>query len=287
MKTPILLVDANAIAHQAKHAMELNYEGMQTGVMFGFLRQIIKISNELNTNKIFFFWDSSKSNRRIMFPEYKANRRKDKVPTEKFFDDQCYKQFNLLKHSLLPDLGFKCYQAEGFEADDIIATAVQNHKFDFIIVSGDTDLYQLLSDSVSLYKSNNKTIYSINDFKNEYNITPAQWIQVKAIAGCTTDNIPGLPNIGEITACKYLRGELKHTTEAYKKIKSAFGKNTIEKNLPLVKLPLEGTPVFPLAIPKEFQYSLTNFIRICDKYGFNSMLERGYLDKCKKTLNLR
>jgi DNA polymerase-1 len=286
----ILLVDANALAYQVRYKIDLSYEGAQTGILFGFLHSIFKIAKLVDTNKIFFFWDSPQLLRIKMFPAYKEKRRKarkEKPQAEKLIDDQCYKQFNLLNNSILPDIGFKCYQHEGYEADDLIASAVKNNPFHFVIVSGDEDMYQLLSEKVSMYKTNKKEFYTLADFTNEYHITPSEWPTVKAMSGCTTDEIPGLPNIAEKTAAKYLRRELKQTTQAYANIVSSEGKRVITFNLPLVTLPLKGTPIIKLAIPKEVSYSFSQFVRICDRYGFKSMLEKEYLHKCKELLNLQ
>ena len=111
-----------------------------------------------------------------------------------------------------------------------------------VVVSSDTDLYQLLSTRVSIWKPHKKEIYTSKDFSRDYyNLDPIQWVQVKALAGCTSDAIPGIPGVGEVTAGKFLRGLLKPASKAYQSIERF--QSVWQNNLPLVRLPFEGTMI--------------------------------------------
>ncbi len=278
----IILVDAPALCHQAKHSVNLDYQEMQTGIMFLFLRKIVKLAKSLQSNHLIFAWDSRKSKRKEYFPEYKANRHKDRTPLEQQFDEGCYKQFNSLKSIILPKIGFECYECEGFEADDIIASIVKNNKESFTIVTSDSDLYQLLTNDVSISWKDQR--YEQEDFFQEHDFLPSNWITVKSIAGCKTDNIPGIEGVGEITACKYIRGELSPKSKVYQRIVSQKGIETALFNMNLVKLPLKGTP--NIKLKEQPKLSLDAFVHFCGKYGFESMLEKEYLRSRQKILNL-
>lgn len=275
-----IIVDANAICHQAKHSANLDYEGLKTGIIFLFFLKIIKVAKALNSSNFVFCWDSLSSKRKEIYPDYKGNRRKEKTPEEEKIDNSCYKQFNTLKSIILPELGFPSYFQEGYEADDLIASIVNNNVDSFIIISTDSDLYQLLTPFVSIYM---KEHYTLENFKNDYGIPVEQWVKVKAIAGCPTDNIRGVDGVAEKTACKYLRKELSVKSKAFQSIQE--GRRIKEFNLPLVTLPFQGTPDIILNEPKS--HSLDKYLHYCGKYGFNSLLEKEYLKTCRFLLNLQ
>ena len=276
----IILVDSNAICHQAKHSANLDFEGIKTGIIFLFFLKIIKLAKALQSDHFVFCWDSMNSKREEIFPEYKAHRRKERTPEEERIDTGCYKQFNTLKSFILPAIGFESFAFDGYEADDLIASIVKNNEGPFVIVSSDSDLYQLLRDDVSMFM---KEGYTIEDFEEEYKIHSTNWRHVKSISGCSTDDIPGIAGVGEKTACKYLRKELAVASRAYQAI--VAGKKIIQFNLPLVSLPFEGTPVIKLR--EQLKLSFDAYVKYCGKYGFNSLLEKENLQSCQKILNLQ
>lgn len=286
----ILLIDSNAICHQAKHSMkDLGYQGENTGVIFGFMSQIHKYAKQFKTNKFVFAWDSRKSFREEIYPEYKALRKKkkeDKPKEEILFDQQSSKQFDRIRDKILPSLGFKNNLVfSGLEADDIIASITQCYPKDqFVIISGDNDLFQLLTDNVSLYSPFTKKLYTPEVFREEFNISCKLWSEVKSIAGCSTDEVPAVAvGIAEKTAIKYLNNELKKTTKAYQKIKE--GKEIIRRNRKLVELPFERTP--GILIQENEKLSLDAFLRICNENGFASMLQQEKLRSWKEVIGLQ
>lgn len=277
----IILVDANSICHQSKHAMgSLSWQEKKVGVIFGFLRQILSLAKLFKTNNFVFAWDSRQSLRMETFPDYKKSRRHKKSPEEEELDVIAYAQFDALRREILPDIGFvNNYMQEGYEADDIIASVVRSNPVDEIsIVSTDEDLYQLLSEKVSMYSVRKKQSYTHANLWKDYKVTPNDWVEVKAMAGCSTDGVPGIPGVGEKTACKFINRTLGINHRSYNLIKS--NKPLIDRNRTLVKLPFEGT--LPYVVKSNGKLSLGNFLDICDENGFRSFLSLDTLKKWKE-----
>lgn len=277
----MILIDSNSICHQCKHAIgSLSWEDKKVGVIFGFIRQILILSKLFKTNQFVFVWDSRESLRIKMFPDYKKARRHEKSTEEKEFDHIAYDQFDLIRKEILPEIGFiNNYMFEGYEADDLIASIVQtNKKESFVIVSTDEDLYQLLSDQVIMYSTRKKQNYTAINLWKDYKITPKEWGEVKAIAGCSTDGVPGVPHVAEVTASKYLNRKLSRTQKTFETIQNS--EELIKRNRTLVVLPLKGTPAISL-IPKE-NLDFKKFMTICSRYGFQSLLNKDTLQQWKE-----
>jgi DNA polymerase-1 len=277
----ILLVDSNSICHQAKHSMgNLTWEEKEVGIIFGFLRQLLSLAKTFETNQFVFIWDSRISLRTKIFPDYKKSRKREKTPEEKRFDDISYAQFDTIRTEVLPEIGFvNNFMRDGFEADDLIAQITKTyHDQKIVIISTDEDLYQLLSENVSMYSTKKKQVYTENNLWKEYRIIPKEWGEIKAIAGCTTDCVPGIAHVGEPTACKYITKKLPSSHKTYKAIKE--GKAIIERNRELVILPLKGTP--EITINSEEKLSLKGFITISQRYGFSSFISKENIAKWKE-----
>lgn len=277
MKT--LIIDANYLCHRALHTTgDLEFEEVKSGVVFGFLRQLKTIGNHFKSNSLLFCWDSRKSKRKIMYPAYKENRNKDDKLDETEKEElrkrreSAFKQFTELRKELLPGIGFKnMYIQQGYEADDLIAKIAMERDDDFVIITADEDLYQLL-EYADLYKPQSKQYVTLNSFQEEFGIHSKQWSRVKAIAGCTSDNISGVNGVGDKTAAKYLNGSLKGHTKTFRKIESSYAQT--QNNLQLTELPLKGTKLFKI---KEDSFSMDYFYNMCVRYGINT-----FLDEAKK-----
>jgi len=239
---------------------------------------MLYLYKQYDTKRFVFACDSKYSKRREIYPEYKANRRKVQTPEEKQDKDCYFKQVNTLRREILPELGFSnVFVQKGYEADDIIASIVQNNKKEsIIIVSEDADLYQLLRDNVSMLKK--KGFFTKKKFIEQYGITPAEWVEVKTLAGCTTDNIKGIPRVGEATALQYIKNTLVLNSKKYNMIRDAVvdatRKETADSSVynltkQLVKLPFEGTKQFPIVADK---FSWEMFLKTCKHYEFESFL---------------
>jgi len=277
----MILVDANSIAHQAKHSLgNLSFAEKQTGVVFGFLQQILTLARTMESNEFVFVWDSRKSLRMEIFPDYKKARRREKTDEEKELDDLAYKQFLEIREDLIPSLGFSNnFMIDGFEGDDVIASIVHDNPGEqFAIISTDEDLYQLLSDNVYMYSTRKKKSYTHLNLWKDFRITPKEWADVKAIGGCSSDGVPGVPGVGEITACKYLTRKLNLNSKVYRAIRE--NKKLIDFNKRLVRLPFENTPIVRLEPFNKLDFFM--FKTICGQYGFRSFLEKDRLAQWKE-----
>jgi 5'-3' exonuclease len=151
-------------------------------------------------------------------------------------------------------MGFQnVFLEKGYESDDLIAALVDSDManssmLQVTIVTSDHDMFQLLSSRTSLYLLGKRKMYTLQDFQAEWGISPSQWVDVKSIAGCSSDNIIGIDGVGEISAAKYMRGQLKSSSRVYRKIVEKA--HTWRRNYDLVRLPYVGCPKIQ-AVPEK------------------------------------
>jgi DNA polymerase-1 len=264
---------------------QLEYEGHPTGILFGFLNKLKKIVKETSPESILFCWDSRKSFRKVIFPEYKAKRHQEKTPEELEDLSQAFKQFNEIREKVLPTLGFNnSFRMTGYEADDLIATICMRKPEDYIIVSSDQDLYQLVTKTyhyeIKMYHPSTGKIMDANAFHLVYGIQPEQWAMAKAIGGCDSDGVPGIEGVADPAksnnsgAIRYLKGTLDHG-KIYDKIISVEGLKLINRNYRLVSLPFEGDIDLEY---KEDNLTYSGFKKIFSHYGFESMRAQSWGD---------
>jgi DNA polymerase-1 len=239
-----LVLDAPYLFYRSFYAMgNLSWDGDTTGVIFGFLRDLIYFQEMHMTTGTVFCFDQGKPLRKDLFPGYKAKReleRSQLSPQDRNLRRDFLKQIHSLRDELLTQIGFRnVLTKEGYEADDHIAAVCRSTQDEFVVVGSDHDLFQILSHNISIWNPHKKEMVTHQSFTRRYGIRPRQWIRVKALAGCGTDNIPGVSGVGEITAIKYLRGELR-PGKVLTKIEN--GQDVVERNLPLVRLPFPDTP---------------------------------------------
>lgn len=267
----ILIVDGSQLIYsslfkfQSKNT-DLNYSGVKTGIIHGFFLQIFSFITKFNPNLIIVCWDSKYSFRRDIFKNYKKQRRERKdLELIKIAKKQI---FNIAV--MLQDIGIFSISYRGLEADDLIAICSNRYKekYKVIVVTTDSDLLQVIDDNVSIYDQRKKKIKDLKWLKREYDITPDDWIMVKAIGGCRSDNIPGIKGISEETAIKFLSGkEIKQ--HLFDKI--ANSKEEILFSYRLVKLPFKNVEFPILFLPPNKK----KFILNCKKYGLRKVMEKG------------
>jgi hypothetical protein len=235
-----------------------------------------------NTTKFIFTWDSRKSYRRErVYSGYKASKQKvERTEEEEILWSLCFEQMHQLRKNILPALGFKnVFIQTGYEADDIIADIVLNDCYvDYIVISDDNDLYQLLS-HCRMWRLRTKKFYTNNDFYNEYGIDPEQWVQVKILVGCPGDEVPGLPGVGNKRAIDWLSGRLP-AGKFYNKIKFAT-EEYLNRNQLLVELPFPGVDLPQIDFDSE-HFDLDNIFSICEDYGLFSLLKGNRLKAWKE-----
>lgn len=282
---PLLLVDANCLAYQALYTTGgLTHLDQPTGVIFGFLSRLFRLSLDLGSSRYLFFWDSrEKGLRKGIYPDYKGNRlvlseEKKEVLLAAFH------QFEALHTVVLPYLGLRSVSEAGYEADDLIAAfAYANPGVRKVVVSADTDLWQVLRPNTVWYNPSSGRRLTATGLRMEEGVrSPADWVEIKALAGCASDNVPGLPGVGEKTAKKLLYGGLPDTPRAGE-LRSLAGssRELLARNRRLVRLPFPGTPepfsdlgradAEAWAPPFDIE---DRFRATCDQFGFASLAER-------------
>jgi DNA polymerase-1 len=262
-----LILDCPFLCHRAFWAVGesgLSSGGQPTSVIYAFLRELVALQEMFDAPRVIFCWDVGESNRKKVYPEYKAGRRKppkNATPEEITEAERARTEFNAqvkrLRREIIPQLGYANNFAEkGIEADDWIAAAVDTmtgtSRFRIhhnTIISSDHDLFQCLCPSTQLYSPNGNKLWTYLKFRKEYGVNESHWAFVKAIAGCSSDNIKGVAGVGEKTAIRYIREELPETHKSYKAIKEDsenIGKRLIE----LTRLPCRGLFQQPIKISK-------------------------------------
>lgn len=278
-----LILDANYLAWRAYHSTGgLSYDDEPTGVVFGIFETVLRLMDDYATDGVVFAFDVGEPIRRTLHPGYKAKRHAkadNGTDAEQYARWQVRREVRRLRKFYLPSIGFRnVFGFDGYEADDVIAQVVRTSlpkRDEAVIVSADKDLYQLLAPNVSLFNpsaklSGAKTPARINLewFRRTWGMEPHTWAQVKALAGCTTDEIPGIPGIGETTAAKYFRAELKRDSAAWDKITCKAGLKVFNETFPLVRLPFEGTPPCPL---REDVCTYTRCLNVFGRLGIKSL----------------
>ena len=274
----IALIDSLALTYSAKYAIPKLYANdEETGIIYGFMRYLLALQKKFNFDQFLFCFDSRHSKRSNLYRDYKMNR--NNAPLR----NMVYSQVRLLEKTILPQIGFNnLYKSDGIEADDIITSLCQtkNTNDEYIIISRDQDLFQLLDKNISQYDYVSKKMITERSLYDQYNVTPIQWGMVKAIGGCKTDNVPGIRGVGVKSIAKYLNGNLKESSKAYQKIES--NNEIIERNKPLVILPFEGTPEYGI-VQDEIKFG--ELTKIFIKYDFQSMLTNQSLNQWKESFN--
>jgi 5'-3' exonuclease len=275
-KSPVkLIIDCHGLGYKFVYSMpELTFKQSKTSVIFGFLGQLRILAEKFQTNQFIFCWDSRHSYRKIDCSSYKL---KDISSEKKELIAHAHTQFDQLRKDILPAMGFKNHYIQtGYEADDLIAHIVYRFPNKHIIVSKDKDLLQLLSEERSQYCFiriyNYENMVTAHDFTKKYGIEPRQWIEVKAMAGCASDKIDGIPGVGEDSAIKYLNNVLSKG-KILDKIESDQGKKIISECRNLVSLPYLGDTPINISYPVEDEFQSLDFIDTFNKYGCYSYVD--------------
>lgn len=284
MMKKLMLIDGNSIAYRAFFALPLlhNDKGMHTNAIYGFTTMLMRVLEEEKPTHILVAFDAGKTTfRHEKFKEYKGGRQK--TPPE------LSEQFPFLRE-LLDAYGIKRYELENYEADDIIGTlAVQaeNEGFEVKIISGDKDLTQLSSDQVTVGITR-KGISDIEEYTpahigEKYGLTPSQIIDMKGLMGDQSDNIPGIPGVGEKTAIKLLKqfNSVEKLLDSIDKVSGPKLKERLTKFKDQAMLSKELATITieaPVTIkPEELIYEGYDYEKLTNVFqelGFNSLLNR-------------
>ncbi len=207
----ILLIDGNSILNRAFYGimgnkMLMTEDGTYTNAVYGFLSILFKVEEELNPEYIVVAFDKKgPTKRHEMYKEYKANR--------KGMPEELAMQMPIIKE-ILTAMNIKIIEKDGYEGDDIIGTLSrfgEKNGLNVTILSGDRDNFQLATDKITIQIPRTKQgktetdFYDRNKVLEEYGVEPYQLIQVKGLMGDTSDNIPGVPGVGEKTALALIK----------------------------------------------------------------------------------
>ncbi len=225
MKDTFLLVDGNSLMHRAFHALPLmDADGVYTNAVYGFLSMLLKVIREENVQYAAVCFDEhGPTFRHTVYAEYKAGRAA--TPPE------LRQQFETI-HSLLDDMGIRRYSLQGWEADDLLGTLSlkgADAGAAPLVLTGDRDALQLVGGGTELMftrKGISETIrFTPEKVYEEYGFTPAQVTDWKGLAGDSSDNIPGVPGVGDKTAVKLLQeyGTLENVLDNAGNVKGKLG----------------------------------------------------------------
>ena len=235
MNDRLLLIDGHSMAYRAWFALPaenfVTSTGQTTNAVFGFTSMLINVLRDEKPTRIAVAFDRSEPTfRHEKYVEYKAGR--TKAP------DEFRSQISLI-FEVLDALGIRHLSAAGYEADDIIATLATQAEADgedVLIVSGDRDTFQLISDRTTvLYPSRGVSEMKRYDpaaLLEKYGLTPAQYPDFAALRGDPSDNLPSIPGVGEKTATKWITdfGSLENLVNRVDEVKGKAG-DALRENL--------------------------------------------------------
>ncbi|WP_066194711.1 DNA polymerase I [Gracilibacillus timonensis] len=206
MTNKLILIDGNSIAYRAFFALPLlnNDKGVYTNAVYGFTTMLLKVLEQETPSNMLVAFDAGKTTfRHKAYKDYKGGR--EKTPSE------LSEQFPLLRE-LLDAFQIKHYQLENYEADDIIGTLAHQAKeqgMQVEVISGDKDLLQLVSEQIQVRLTkkgiSDVMTYTEKTLQEDMEITADQVVDLKALMGDKSDNIPGVPGVGQKTATKLLK----------------------------------------------------------------------------------
>lgn len=202
----LLILDGNSLLNRAFYAVPLlsNSEGTHTNAIYGFTNMLFKMREDIKPDYIVCTFDKKAPTfRHLEYGDYKAGRKK--MPPE------LAEQFPIVKE-MLKLFSITTYELDGFEADDIIgslAKVAEGEGIEVYIMTGDKDALQLAAKDINVCITKKGVseieVYNYDRMVEEYGVTPTQFIDVKGLMGDKSDNIPGVPGVGEKTAFKLIK----------------------------------------------------------------------------------
>jgi DNA polymerase-1 len=278
-----ILIDGNSIANRAFYALPLlsNTNGVHTNAVYGFTTMLLKLLEEEQPTHVLVAFDAGKIVfRHSEYKEYKGGRAK--TPPE------LSEQFPLLK-DLISAFSIPLFELSGYEADDIIGTLTRQadeQGLETIVVTGDKDMLQLASSQVRVALTRKGIseieMYGPDEIQAKYGLTPKQIIDLKGLMGDASDNIPGIPGVGEKTALKLLHeyGSVEQVLEKVEELKGKM-KEKVSENAEQARMSKELATIMR-DVPMELKIDNLKFEgydpdRLAPKFKqleFKSLLDR-------------
>ena len=283
MENTLIIIDGNSIINRAFYALPdmSNSDGLKTNAIFGFVRMMFKIIEDYQPTHMSVAFDKkSPTFRHKQYADYKAGRKK--------MPDELGQQLEPLKE-LLDKFNINRLELAGYEADDIIGTVAklgEENNFKVYIVTGDKDAIQLASHKTTtlITKKGVGEVeeYNYDSVVERYEMTPTQFIDLKGLMGDKSDNIPGVPGVGEKTGIKLLKqySTIENLIEHTDELKGSI-KKKIEENKELALMSKELATIItnvPLDIKLEDleygDYNKDDVIEKFKEFGFTSLISK-------------
>ena len=258
MNNKIVLIDGHSILNRAFYGVPdlTNSEGLHTNAIYGFLNIMFKILEEEKPEYLTVAFDvHAPTFRHEMYADYKGTR--------KPMMEELRQQVPVMKE-VLQAMGVKIMEQAGLEADDLLGTIskrCEKEGMEVVIISGDRDLLQLATEHVKIRIPKTKQgkteieDYYAADVKARYEVTPKEFIDLKALMGDTSDNIPGVPSIGEKTATKIIveYGSIENAFANVEKLKPPRASKALQEHYDLAQL---SKVLATINVDAEFAYEL-------------------------------
>lgn len=290
MREKIVLIDGHSILNRAFYGIPdlTNGEGLHTNAVYGFLNILFKILEEEKPEYLTVAFDvHAPTFRHKMYDAYKGTR--------KPMAEELRQQVPLMKE-MLNAMGITIVEKEGLEADDLLGTISKRCEaagFEVSVVSGDRDLLQLATDHIKIRIPKTKRTgteiedYYAADVLERYQVTPLQFIDVKALMGDTADNIPGVPGIGEKTATSLIvtYGSIENAYGHVDEVKPPRAANMLREHYDMAQL---SKTLATIEVNADIPYDISSArignlytpeaYRMCKRLEFKNMLKRFDVD---------
>lgn len=280
-KPTLVLVDGSAVFYRGYHAIPplSNKDGVPTNATYGYTSMLLKVIADLKPTYIVVAWDmKGPTFRHELYADYKGTRVKQ--------PDDLYEQMPWAR-KVTESLGIPWVELARYEADDIIGTFVKQSKdLDTIIVTGDKDEFQLINDSTRVYTMQrgftDTIIYDLAKMQERYGLTPEQFLDLKALMGDSSDNIPGVPGVGEKTAMALIQkyGTLDGVYEHVEEIPGKLGERLREnrelayKSHELSRIVQDAPVTLDLKAAEVGQYNREEIHDLFRDLGFKGLLAK-------------
>jgi 5'-3' exonuclease len=274
MPAPTILIDGKYYLYRSLKAdVQLTHNDIITTTYYNYLNSLKAMAKKFKSSDVIIMWDSEYSKRKELYTGYKV---KDESKMDQLLKEQRsyikYEYENVKK--ILKRMGFASYNRYGYEADDLFFFYInQFQNKNIIVVSRDEDLYQLLTfNNCRLYNPHLKQFINRKYIMNKYHLEPEQWPLYKAINGCKSDMVPGIPGIGDKYTIDYICQ--KASDKVVEKIKNNW--NIVSRNMFLVQLPFIYPPITKKLKPFRQRYTILDLDYLkefCFNMGFKSFLK--------------
>lgn len=289
MPQKVCLIDGSGYIFRAFYGLPplTAPDGTPVNAVYGFTNMFLKLTSKIPCEYCLVLFDAKRKNfRNDIFPDYKGTRKET--------PEELIPQFPII-HEAVEALNLNHLEMEGFEADDLIATYVNQALemgLEVVVVSGDKDLMQLIRPGVEFYDPMKDKFFTPEDVKEKFGVYPDRVVDVQALSGDSIDNIPGIPGIGPKTAAQLVEeyGSLEGVLEHAHEIKQNKRRETILANIENARISLQ---LVTLKGDIPVKHSLTEYRclpperEVLEKfivaYGFNSLrsrLEKWFVERC-------